>query len=184
MRKCFLLPSCGVAAMLVSSSGNGAETISFSYDALGRLVLSTTSGGPNSAIGSTTCFDAAGSRARQTVGSGVTSCGTPTPTPTPTPSNTPPVAVNDTSSGACNVEKIVNVVTNDYDPNGNTPLSLVSVNPAANTYAYVYSGTSLAVVGSGSRTEYIYYVVQDSLGAIATGRFTYTTTGTAQQCYQ
>jgi YD repeat-containing protein len=176
-----------VALTGLSAPSAASETQNYSYDALGRLTGSTISGGPNNMIGTATCFDPAGNRTRYTTGAGVTSCGstsTPTPSPTPTPSNTPPVAVNDSSSGLCNTTKIVDVVANDYDPDGHTPLSLVSVTGGTNTDASVYSSTSLAVTGYVAGTEDIYYVVKDSLGATATGRLTYTTTGTAQQCYQ
>lgn len=180
-RRCRLLLLLGLSGLIPSSSALGAETIYYSYDALGRLTVSTISGGPNNAVGTATCFDAAGNRTRYTVGAAVTSCGTAGPPP---PSNTPPVAVNDSSSGMCNVTKTVNVVANDYDPDGHTPLSLVSVTPGTNTDASVSSSTSLAVTGYLRGTEYIYYVVRDSLGATATGRLTYTTTGTDVQCYQ
>ena len=94
------------------------------------------------------------------------------------------MAVNDSSSGLCNTTKTVNVVGNDYDPDGNTPLSLVSVTPASNTDAQIASSTSLSVTGYAPGTQDIYYVVKDSLGATATGKLTYTTTGTAAQCFQ
>lgn len=186
-RKTRLLTTCCLAVASVLSSGASAsETVTYNYDALGRLTNTAISGGPNNTIGTATCFDPAGNRTRYTVGAGVTACGTgtPTPTPTPTPTNSPPVAVNDSASGLCNTTKIVNVLANDYDPDGNTPLSLVSVTPGNNTDAQVASSTSLSVTGYAPGTEYIYYVVKDSLGATATGRLTYTTTGTAAQCFQ
>lgn len=173
------LSSCGVVVLLTSGIASASETVTYSYDELGRLVASTVSGGPNNTIGTATCFDPAGNRTRYTVGAGVTSCGSPPP-----PTNTPPVAVNDSSSGLCNATKIVNVLANDSDPDGHTPLSLVSVTPGSTTDASIYSSTSLTVTGWVRGTEYIYYVVRDSLGATATGRLTYTTTGTDQQCFQ
>lgn len=177
------------AALLCStaSAAVAAETVTYIYDALGRLTGSTTSGGPNSTIGTATCFDPAGNRTRHTVGAGVSACGSgpaPTPTPTPTPSNAPPVAVNDSGAGTCNITRTINVLANDYDPDGNTPLSLVSVTPGDNTDASIASSTSLAVTGYVRGTQSIYYVVRDSLGATATGHLSYATTGTDQKCFQ
>jgi hypothetical protein len=183
-RQTLLTTCCFAAAGLMNGAADAAETVSYTYDALGRLTNTAISGGPNNTIGTATCFDPAGNRTRYTVGAGVTSCGTgtpapsptPTPTPTPTPANSPPVAVNDSGSGTCGQTKTINVLANDYDPDGHTPLSLVSVTPGGNTDAQIASSTSLYVTGYAVGTEYIYYVVKDSLGATATGRLTYTTT--------
>src|SRR3712207_5653552 len=112
----FLATSSLAAAVAVQAS----ETTSYSYDALGRLTISTISGGSNHSVGTATCFDAAGNRTRYIVGAGVTSCASAPPPPPP--SNSPPVAVADSASGECNYATIVNVVANDYDPNGNAPL--------------------------------------------------------------
>lgn len=181
-----LYASCAAAALLATGAAEATETVTYRYDALGRLVRTTIAGGPNDALGTATCFDPAGNRARYMVGTVLPSCTAapaPAPTPTPTPSNTPPVAVGDSSSGTCNVPKTINVLANDYDPDGHTPLSLVSVTPANNTGATIASGTSVTVTGYAPGTEFIAYVVQDSLGATATGRLTYTTANTAA-CFQ
>ncbi len=185
-RKTLLLSSCGAAVLLTSAIASAAETVSFGYDALGRLTGSTISGGPNNTINTAICFDAAGNRIRYTVGASVTSCGSgPTPTPTPTPSNTPPVAVNDSTSGPCNSAITYNVVANDYDPDGHTPLSLVSASGNTNVDAQVVSSTSIQFIGSvPGNTSTVSYVVQDSLGATATGSVTYQTTGTQSTCGQ
>jgi YD repeat-containing protein len=58
----------------------GNETITYSYDALGRLTGSNTTGGPNNTRTTGTCFDRGGNRARYDVATS-----TPTPCPTPTP---------------------------------------------------------------------------------------------------
>ena len=155
-----------------------AETVTFTYDALGRLVASASSGSVNNGVQGSLSYDPAGNRSSYAV-SGAAGGGPPPP-----PSNLPPVPGNDTSSGVCNVTKIINVVANDTDPEGNVPLALVSVTPGNNTGASVSSSISLAVTGYFRGTEYIYYVVRDSLGATATGRLTYTTTGTDAQCFQ
>lgn len=189
-RRTRLLTTCCFAAVsLLSGGAFAAETVSYSYDALGRLTTSTISGGPNNTIGTATCFDAAGNRTRYTVGAGVTSCGSPapspTPTPTPTPTAPPPVAVADSTGGACNSAVTYNVVANDYDPNGNTPLTLLSVTSNANVDASVVSSTSVQFIGyTPGNTSTLSYVIKNSLGATATGSITYKTTGTQSTCFQ
>ena len=60
----------------------GNETVNYSYDALGRLTGSTTTGGPNDTRRTGTCFDPAGNRVRYDVATSAPSaCPTPTPTP-------------------------------------------------------------------------------------------------------
>lgn len=64
----------------------GNETVTYSYDALGRLTGSTIAGGPNNSRQTGTCFDRAGNRMRYDVATSAPStCPTPSPTPTPTP---------------------------------------------------------------------------------------------------
>ena len=52
---------------------NGSETVSYNYDALGRLISKNTSGGVNSGIAASTTFDAADNRSNYSV------TGVPTP---------------------------------------------------------------------------------------------------------
>ena len=92
--------------------------------------------------------------------------------PPPPPSNQPPVAVSDGGEiMKCNFQGAFDVVGNDYDPDGNTPLTMVSIS---------YSGTLGTALdsdpriifrpnGSGTGMAVITYTVQDSLGATATG---------------
>lgn len=183
-KKRLLLSSCGVAALLFSAMAGATETVTYTYDALGRLTNSAISGGTNNAIGAATCYDPAGNRTRYTVGSGVAACGTPTPSPTPTPTGSPPVAVADSFSGACNSATNHDVVANDYDPNGHTPLSLVSVAGTANVDASIVNGTTIQFIGYAPGTDTLSYVVKNSVGATATGTITYKTTGTQSTCFQ
>jgi YD repeat-containing protein len=184
--KNFLLSS-SIAALLVSGSAGASEIVKYRYDELGRLVASTVSGGPNDTIGTATCFDAAGNRTRHTVGAGVTACGSGSPPPgPPPPSAPPPVAVSDPSViGPCNSVINYNVVANDYDPNGNTPLTLVSVTSNSHVSAQVISSTTIQFIGSTpGNTSTLSYVIKNSLNATATGTVTYKTTGTASTCFQ
>lgn len=167
-----------VAAVLFAAPVFAAETVTYTYDALGRLTVSASNGSVNNGVQGSLSYDPAGNRTNYAV-AGAAGGGT-----SPPPTNQPPVPGNDTSSGVCNTTKIINVVANDTDPEGNVPLALVSVTPGTNTGATVSNSTSLAVTGYYRGTEYIYYVVRDSLGATATGRLTYTTTGSDAQCFQ
>lgn len=53
--------------LLLASQASAAETITYSYDALGRLTGSVTSGGPNSGVSTGTSFDPAGNRSSYSV---------------------------------------------------------------------------------------------------------------------
>lgn len=79
--------------------------------------------------------------------------------------NQPPVAnFDDGGSMTCGDVMVINVVANDTDPDGNYPLSLVSASGAS-----VVSSTEVRVLGTTSGTKSFSYVVQDALGAQATG---------------
>ena len=77
--------SGGAAAALMAAAPYGGaplgnETVNYSYDELGRLTGSNTTGGPNDTRTTGTCFDKAGNRTRYDVANA-----SPTPCPTPTP---------------------------------------------------------------------------------------------------
>jgi len=61
--------ACGAlsAITLFCSPAHAAETQSFSYDALGRLVRTDTAGGPNDSLNVSTSFDPAGNRTNYSV---------------------------------------------------------------------------------------------------------------------
>lgn len=66
-----------VAALAGASiSAHAQEATTYSYDVLGRLVASTTSGGPNNGIVTGTCFDAAGNRTQYVVAGAGAPCTT------------------------------------------------------------------------------------------------------------
>jgi YD repeat-containing protein len=74
----------GVAIPIVAAAALGAETTTYSYDALGRLVATTRSGGPSSGVNMASCFDRAGNRLRyDTQTTAPAACPVPTATPTP-----------------------------------------------------------------------------------------------------
>jgi len=99
--------------------------------------------------------------------------------------NTAPVAVNDTATTSRDLPKIIYVLANDSDPDGD-PLSIFSVNMQN------YPGASWQVVPSGSSwalmvtppdnfvgTMTFIYVAADPLGATATATVTLTVNQTA-----
>jgi YD repeat-containing protein len=76
----------GAALAIAPGEPLGNETVTYAYDALGRLSGSTISGGPNNTRTTGSCFDGAGNRMRYDVATSAPStCPTPSPTPTPAP---------------------------------------------------------------------------------------------------
>ena len=67
MRFLPLRASVLVAALLAATSLSAAETVTYTYDALGRLVKVEHAGGSNSGMQQTTTFDPAGNRSNYTV---------------------------------------------------------------------------------------------------------------------
>jgi Bacterial Ig domain len=166
-----LLLSVSVIALLVPLGVKATETVTYSYDAQGRLVQSVISGTVNNGQSNTTSFDAANNRTNYSVS---VNGGTPPP---PT-SNQPPVTVADT---LLNVPKCAvrskDVTFNDSDPEGNVPLVLLSVvnaNPSLG-FALVKSASTVEYSADSSGatgTDTVTYTVRDSLGATATGILT------------
>lgn len=76
----------------IPAAGIAEETVTYTYDALGRLVVVRASGSVNANTVRSLCYDAADNRTEyraSTVGASTSCSGVPTPTPTPTPSPTP-----------------------------------------------------------------------------------------------
>lgn len=111
--------------LLASPAAQAAETVTHTYDELGRLISSSKSGGPAAGSQTTTAYDPAGNRSNQTT-TGVAGGGGGTPPPPPT-GNQPPIANADAVSVMCNATTTVNVTANDTDPEGNLPLTVLSV---------------------------------------------------------
>jgi YD repeat-containing protein len=185
MSRIFLL-SVSVIALMVPLSGRATETVTYSYDAQGRLIQSVISGTVNNGQSSTTSFDAANNRTNYSVS---VNGGTPPPPPPPPPSsNRPPVTVADS---LLNIPKCAfrdkNVTANDTDPEGNVPLALLSVvnsNPSLGSPTVLNASTvryqAEATGATGSDT--VTYTVRDSLGATATGTLSVTVINTGTNC--
>ena len=172
------LGSCA-AIGLIAATGAYAETVTHTYDVLGRLRTSSVSGGPNSGTNTAICYDAANNRQKYVTAIGGAASSTPTPTPTPTPTNQPPVAVADSAMAQmCGWGEEIAVLANDSDPEGNTPLAIVSVSAAnMGTPALLGSaGNGTAIFyqpnGYSAGTDSFTYQVRDSLGAVSTGTVT------------
>jgi hypothetical protein len=175
--------SCALA-----TGAQGSETTTFTYDALGRLVATSSSGTVNNGLTTGIGYDRAGNRACYTVTGAATGSGggctpspppppppppppsPPPPPPPPPPSGTPPVTVADSASvGVCN-SVTVDVVANDSDPGGNYPLTLVSVGSSSRGEGTVASTTQVTFTAYGTiGNTSVQYVVRNSVGTTATG---------------
>lgn len=88
-----LFQGCALAALFGVAAN--AETVTYKYDALGRLVKAQTTGGVDNNRANSLCYDRAGNRVKYKSDPGGTlaACpslaATPTPSPTPTPTPTP-----------------------------------------------------------------------------------------------
>jgi len=167
-----------LTALAVGMVGGAAfgqqSTETYTYDALGRLVVADTTGGQNDGQAHSICYDAVGNRKSYVTKSDrtIASCvatGSPTPTPTPTPSNNPPIPVSDSATVDCNSTGNVDLTSNDSDPEGNYPLNLVSVGSAFGLVTDRVSSTTASFSPIRAGTYTIEYTVEDSLGATAIG---------------
>jgi len=80
------LPLLGLVIVgLTSAAAGSAETVTYSYDALGRLRTSAVSGGPDNGTNTAICYDAASNRERYRTAVGASASCTPAPYPSPAP---------------------------------------------------------------------------------------------------
>jgi hypothetical protein len=176
-RKAAYLLGAAASALAVSGTGRASDSTTFTYDALGRLVAVSTTGGPNNGLAVSTAYDPAGNRSSYSVGTG----GSPPQPPSPPP-NQPPVAVANSGSMAKCTSKTFAVLANDYDPDGNTPLSLVGVSYGGLLGTASVSGSNVHFEAYDSTgTAAVTYTVADSLGATANGTLTITITSAVCQ---
>jgi YD repeat-containing protein len=177
-----LLAGVACAVLLAGPSSQASENTVYVYDALGRLITSTRTGGPSSGVTMATCFDPAGNRSQYFVGtSGVPACATPapdpTPTPTPTPTNHPPIAAADSYSVATCSETWLSVKANDSDPDGD-PITLIAAsNSGYYATPYVSDPQIDYWANNHNGTDTVTYTIQDSHGATATGTATINISG-------
>ncbi len=170
----------GTAALAMAAAAAANETVTYTYDALGRLVSASNAGTVNNGLANSLCYDAAGNRTqyRSSAAGSLADCAA-APPPPPPPGNQPPVANPDSLSAPKCVERNVNVIANDTDPDGHIPLTLTAVDQP---WAWVASGTTVGMTTPDTNGSYVItYTVADSLGATANGSLTVTVTG-SQQC--
>ena len=187
--RCRLLIS--TALLSLPAIAAATETVVYTYDALGRLTGSATTGTVNGGVQTSTSFDPAGNRAGYSV-SGVGGVGTPPPPPPPTPPppppppapNQPPVFVSDpVLSAPCNDSNDQNVLGNDTDPEGNLPLSLTLTGGTGINYVSPSGTQSITFFAPAKRGAYsVTYTIRDSRGATATGTLNLQVTGSVAQC--
>jgi len=185
----------GVALALGTPAQAQSSTETYTYDALGRLVVAKTGGGTNHNETHSICFDKSGNRTQYESTSDGTSAAcveiganyggeaepeAPPPPPPPPPVNSPPATQSDLASGECSQTATVNLTANDTDAEGHYPLTLTAISPGSGGFASatIVSGSSASVTfGPASDITSFSYTVADSLGAAATGQLSATTSG-------
>mgnify|MGYP000648559448 CR=1 FL=1 len=106
-----------------------------------------------------------------------TSTSTPTPTPTPTPTNESPVAVDDSATTEEGIAVMINILDNDYDPDGD-PLvlkSYPSTSAQGGTVHCTANGVCAYTPPAGfTGNDTFKYTVRDDKDATATATVTVT----------
>lgn len=182
-----LLISVSVIALMAIPGAHATETVTYSYDAQGRLVQSVISGTVNNGQTSSTTFDAANNRTNYTVslsGGGGTPP-PPPPPPAPPPSNQPPVSVADaTLSVVCDANDVRNVLGNDTDPEGDLPLSMTLTGGSGLSYVVQEGAQSIRFYAPLTRnTAYaVSYVITDARGATTSASLSLYAKGSIAQC--
>lgn len=164
----------GAAALALAgaAAASAGETITYRYDALGRLIQATSTGSINDQLYRQYVYDRAGNRRQTALGTG-----TPPafPPPEPLPPNQAPVTAADTLSVPRCGSNFKNVTANDSDPEDHLPLALVSVSAGTLGAASVFDGDQVFYeAGSSAGTDVLTYTVEDSLGAASNGTLTVT----------
>ena len=175
-----LLISVSVIALMMPAYANATETVTYSYDAQGRLVQSVINGSVNNGQTSSTTFDAANNRTNYNV-----SLSGGTPPPPPPPSNQPPVSVADaTLSVVCNASGVRNVLGNDTDPEGDLPLSMTLTGGSGLSYVAQEGAQSIRFYAPPTRnTAYaVSYLITDARGAATSATLALYVTGSVAQC--
>jgi uncharacterized protein RhaS with RHS repeats len=160
------------SALALASAAQAGETVTYSYDALGRLVATTSSGTVNDGLTTSLAYDPAGNRSTYMVsgaGGGAPPPSPPGPVPPPPPAgNQPPVALDDTGGTTICRAAYFNVLSNDSDPDGNTPLTLVSVSSNGLRGDASVAGSQVYFAPNGiTGAANVTYTIRDSLGATA-----------------
>ncbi len=153
----------GLAGVL-SSPAFPAETRTYTYDALGRLMATSSTGTVNNGISNSIAYDPAGNRTSYAV-TGAAASGMANP---------------DLMIATRCVPPSVDVAANDTDPEANYPLTLTAV---SQPWATVETSTTVGMTTPDVNGVYqIGYTIADTLGATANGALTVAVAG-SQQCF-
>lgn len=180
-----LLLSVSAIALITPLGVRAAETITYTYDAQGRLVQSVIGGTINNGQTSSTTFDAANNRTNYSVSvAGAPPSPPPPPPPTPAPNN-PPVSVADAMlSVVCDGNDARNVLGNDTDPDGDLPLSFTLTGGSGIDFVAKEGAQSIRFFAPRNRgaTYSVSYVITDARGATTNASLALRVTGTVAQC--
>jgi hypothetical protein len=149
------------SAIACAGAVQAGETVTYSYDSLGRLIRVAHIGTVNHGVDAAYTYDSADNRTRVTVS-------VPASTPPP-PGNRPPVAVDESGTVAkCQYSAIFSPLLNDYDPDGPTlALSGASYSGGLGTMSFNNSEIRFFPNASATGTAVVTYSITDSLGATA-----------------
>lgn len=179
-------------AALPAQAEAQTSTETYTYDALGRLVVANTSGGSNNAEAHSICYDQSGNRTQYDSKSdgtsaictdlgSATSAASRAAATAGTVSDLPPIlparpltAQKDFASGVCLNKLTVNLTANDFDQDNQYPLTLraISKSGGGSATAALVSPSSVSVTfgASGDMTDFV-YTVANSVGVTTTGEF-------------
>ena len=178
-----LLISVSVIALMVPFGAGATETVTYTYDAQGRLIQSVISGTVNNGQSNSTTFDAANNRTNYSVS--VAGAPPPPSPPPPPPANNPPVSVADaTLSVACNASGARNVLGNDTDPDNDLPLSMTLTGGSGINHVAQEGVQSIRFYAPPTRnTAYtVSYIITDARGATTSASLALYVTGSVAQC--
>jgi hypothetical protein len=168
------------------SAASANESVTYSYDSLGRLILVERQGTVNAGVSARYSYDSADNRTNVTVNLASPPPPSPPPPaplppPPPPPSNRPPVPVPESFSIARCAAGSFNVIANDGDPDGDYPLALTGIMGSAVSLGYATVGSSTHIAWSKAARPGDYpmvYTVRDTRGATAAMQVVVTVTGT------
>ena len=125
------------SALALASAVGASETTTYSYDALGRLTISTTAGGPNNGIATGIAYDPAGNRSAYNV----TGASASPPPASPPPG--PPPAFSVSGGSANEGSAIIFTISRSNLTGGTFGISYATSNGTAAAYSDYYpaSGT-------------------------------------------
>lgn len=169
--KQFLLLTFASAAVASATSSSAQQsTKTHTYDALGRLIASASSGGAHDRQVRSICYDSSDNRVTYQAASngGLAPCVDDGTGSSPAPGNNPPVAVNDARTTSSSWIQH-NVTANDSDPDGD-PIEIVSATVSAPA-TVSHTATTISVTNI-YQTTVVSYTISDGRGGTDSATFT------------